>query len=229
MKVAKEIKAFETSLGARIYQIPLEVFPGFWSYSYLVIFEDYRVLIDVGSGIGDCSEQLMSGIKEIRSIENNQTISLNELTHILITHGHIDHYGGLGDIKSITNAPIGIHELDRKNITNYEERRTVIANQLDKYLIQAGVPQGEKEDMLDFSRLMKQLFDSVPVDFTYEAIGMQLGPFEFMHVPGHCAGHVIIRLHDVLFCGDHILSNITPHQTPEQISPPPGGRTLQSG
>jgi glyoxylase-like metal-dependent hydrolase (beta-lactamase superfamily II) len=229
MKVVKELQAFETSKGAWIYQIPVEVFPGFWSFSYLVKFEDYLVLIDVGSGIGDCNTHLMSGIKEIGSIESGQSINLNELTHILITHGHIDHYGGLAFIKPKTKAQIGIHELDCKNITNYEERRAVVANKLEKYLIQAGVPQGDIEDLLEFYSLTKQLFHSMPVEFTFEAIGMQLGPFEFMHVPGHCAGHVIIRLHDVLFCGDHILSGITPHQSPEQISPWTGlGHYLQS-
>ena len=229
MKAKKALQLFKTSSGARIYQIPVEVFPGFWSFSYLVLYEDYLVLIDVGSGIGDCSTQLESGIKEIGSIESGQPISLNELTHILITHGHIDHYGGLAYIKPKSKALVGIHELDRKNITNYEERRALVANKLGKYFIQAGVPQEDIENLLDIYRMFKQLFHSVQVDFTYEALGMHLGPFEFMHVPGHCAGHVIIRLHDVIFCGDHILSTITPHQSPEEITSWTGlGHYLQS-
>jgi glyoxylase-like metal-dependent hydrolase (beta-lactamase superfamily II) len=56
------------------------------------------------------------------------------------------------------------------------------------------------------------------VDFTYEAQGMRLGPFEMLHVPGHCPGHVVIRLHDVLFSGDHVLDKISPHQAPERLS-----------
>jgi hypothetical protein len=48
------------------------------------------------------------------------------------------------------------------------------------------------------------------VDFTYEAAGMQVGPFKLLHVPGHCAGHVVIRLHDVLFSGDHVLQRTSP-------------------
>jgi glyoxylase-like metal-dependent hydrolase (beta-lactamase superfamily II) len=47
---------------------------------------------------------------------------------------------------------------------------------------------------------------------------MRLGPFRFLHVPGHCPGHVVIRLHDVLFSGDHVLSDISPHQSPEQLT-----------
>jgi glyoxylase-like metal-dependent hydrolase (beta-lactamase superfamily II) len=47
---------------------------------------------------------------------------------------------------------------------------------------------------------------------------MRLGPIEMLHVPGHCAGHVVIRLHDVLFSGDHVLDQISPHQSPEHLT-----------
>jgi glyoxylase-like metal-dependent hydrolase (beta-lactamase superfamily II) len=67
-------------------------------------------------------------------------------------------------------------------------------------------------------RINKALFHSVAVDFTYENEGMRLGPFEMLHVPGHCAGQVVIRLHDVLFCGDHVLDHISPHQWPERLT-----------
>ena len=67
-------------------------------------------------------------------------------------------------------------------------------------------------------KITKSLYQAVPVDFTYEALGMRLGPFEMLHVPGHCPGHVVIRLHDVLFSGDHVLAEISPHQAPECIT-----------
>jgi glyoxylase-like metal-dependent hydrolase (beta-lactamase superfamily II) len=47
---------------------------------------------------------------------------------------------------------------------------------------------------------------------------MRLGPFEMLHVPGHCAGQVVIRLHDVLFSADHVLAEISPHQSPERLT-----------
>ncbi|MBT7192235.1 MAG: hypothetical protein HN916_18845, partial [Anaerolineae bacterium] len=54
---------------------------------------------------------------------------------------------------------------------------------------------------------------------TFDAIGMQLeNRFEFQHVPGHSAGHVVIRLDDYLFCGDHVLNGISPHQWPERLT-----------
>jgi glyoxylase-like metal-dependent hydrolase (beta-lactamase superfamily II) len=68
-------------------------------------------------------------------------------------------------------------------------------------------------------RFSKAIYQSVPVDFTYEAIDMQLGPFEFIHLPGHCPGHVAIRVDDAVFCGDMVVEGITPHLSPESITP----------
>lgn len=212
-----DLNSFETYLGARVTQIPLEVFPGFWSYAYLVAFEDYLVLIDAGSGLGESHDQLTAGL--IASTNKSPDDVWKDLTHIFITHGHIDHFGGLSTIQSLTNALIGIHELDRRNLTDYRGRRVHGLHLLSEYLIEAGVPKGDREDLLGLYKLTKDLYQSIRVDFTYEEVGNTLGPFEFLHVPGHSAGHVVIRLHDVLFCGDHILTDITPHQAPEQLSP----------
>ncbi len=68
-------------------------------------------------------------------------------------------------------------------------------------------------------RFTKALYHSVPVDFTYAAQDMRVGPFELIHVPGHCPGHVALKLDDVIFCGDLVLEHVTPHQSPEELTP----------
>ncbi len=217
-----EIRTFETSGGGQIFQIPLEEFPGFWGYAYLVLVEDaggdpYRVLIDTGSGFGNSNQNLESGFKSI-SARLGTTISLADLTHVFITHGHIDHFGGLSYVRPRTAARIGVHELDLRNLTNYEERLTLVAQRLDEFLIEAGVNAERRVQLIDMYRITKGLYRSVKVDFTFEATGMRVGPFEMLHVPGHCAGHVVIRLHDVLFSGDHVLDHTSPHQAPEHLT-----------
>lgn len=210
-------QAFETSGGARIFRIPMNVFPDFWAYAYLVLVDGSIVLIDTGSGFGDSNAHLEAGFDQAGRAAG-RTIRIEDLTHILITHGHIDHFGGLVFLRERTNALIGIHELDLGNLTSYEERVAIAENQLKAYLVEAGVLEDKREGILNMYRLNKMLFHSVMVDFTYEAKGMRLGSFDMLHVPGHCAGHVVIRLHNILFSGDHVLGRITPHQSPERLT-----------
>lgn len=217
-----EIKTYETAGGARIFQIPVQDFPMLWGQIYLVLLENvsgepYRVLIDTGSGFGDANQQIEAGFQAV-SRRLGTLVGLADLTHILITHAHIDHFGGLKYIRPRTRAKLGVHELDLRNLTHYEERLAVVAHHLAEFLIEAGVEPEKQAGLIELYKITKSLYHSVQVDFTYEDVGMRLGPFEMLHVPGHCAGHVVIRLHDVLFCGDHVLRHTTPHQSPEVLT-----------
>jgi len=215
------VNYYQTSGCGRIYQIPVRCFPQLAGWVYLVLVEDetqkYRVLIDSGSGFGEANQDLENGLQGAAEMSGEE-ISLSSLTHVLITHGHIDHFGGMSYVRPRTPAKVGVHELDLRNLTNYEERLTVISQRLDEFLIEAGLHPERRKSVIEIYKITKSLYRSITVDFTYEAIGMQLGPFKILHVPGHCAGQVVIRLHDILFSGDHILEKTTPHQSPEHLT-----------
>ncbi len=206
-----------TRSGARVFRLPLEAFPGFWACAYLVVTDDLRLLIDTGSGVESANEGLLTGFRWVGEVLG-QPFGPENLTHILITHGHIDHFGGLGFLKTRTDAKVGVHELARRTLTNYEERLAVASSRLERFLAQAGVRAERRQELLAMYTLPKMFFHSVPVDFTYEAAGMRLGPLEMLYTPGHCPGHVVMRLDEVLFAGDHILAEISPHQSPESIT-----------
>src|SRR3990172_7757273 len=121
-----QVSSLETSGGARIFQLPLREFPMLWGYAYLVMVDDnsqeqYRALIDAGSGFGDSNRDLEEGFEAVSRLIGKE-IKLSDLTHVLVTHGHIDHFGGLPYVRKRTTARVGVHELDLRNLTHHEER-----------------------------------------------------------------------------------------------------------
>jgi glyoxylase-like metal-dependent hydrolase (beta-lactamase superfamily II) len=190
----------------------LEVFPNFWAYVYVVQGDGFCILIDSGSGTDTSHENLLHGLHQAG-------IGPAELTHILLTHAHIDHYGGLSKLKPLTQAQIGVHELDVQTVAHHEARLALISRRLGSFLAETGLAEEQQKQLLSIYHFTKAIYRSVPVDFTYEAAEMRLGPLEFIHLPGHCPGHVAIRLDEIVFCGDMVVQGVTPHLSPESINP----------
>ena len=218
MTTSSSFQSFTTPRGARIFAIPVEAFPNFWAYAYLVQTDGMLTLIDTGSG-SDCGHESLQAGFEQASAMLGKSVSFSDLTHILITHGHIDHFGGLAKLRGETNALVGIHELDFQMVAHHEERIAVLGRRLDLFLKQWGVANEARSDLLQMNRFTTAFYQSVAIDFTFEAMDMKVGPFEMIHVPGHCPGHVAIKLDDVVFCGDLVIEGIMPHQSPEELTP----------
>lgn len=194
------------------------VFPnGFMAYSFVLLGAGPPTLIDTGSGFGDSNDHLISGIQAIHD-DFGESITLSDIGRIIITHGHIDHYGGLAFIaKQIPNAQIGIHSLDRRVLTNYEERLIIASKDIEVYLERAGIDEQRRETTLMMYSFAKQHVQSVGVHFSLSE-DEPLDGLEFIHVPGHCPGQVCIKIGNTLLSTDHILSQTTPHQSPESIT-----------
>lgn len=216
MSELPSVERFESSSGVRIYRIPCEAFTNFIAYVYLLLEAGPPTLIDTGSGIGHSNDHVLGGLEAVRR-DFGEPVGLEDISRIILTHGHIDHFGGLSFLLERTGAAVGIHELDRRVLTAYEERVIVATKALRVFLQWAGVAPDEQELLLNMYGFSKKHVRSVAVDFTLHD-GQELDGMRFIHTPGHCPGQVCVVLGDVLLSADHILERTTPHQAPESIT-----------
>jgi glyoxylase-like metal-dependent hydrolase (beta-lactamase superfamily II) len=202
----------------RIYRIPVRAFPGFVAYAYVVVDGDYVALIDAGSGHPDSNADLEAGMAAIRAAHGDP-IGWAALSRIVITHGHIDHCGGLGYVRARSAAPIAAHSLDLEAIRDLGAYLDARAETTAAFLRWAGVDEAGVAQMRNLYGPAVQGPPGRSVH-TMLADGDLLDErFRVIHTPGHCAGMVCLRLGDVLFCADHILAATNPRLTPAHLEP----------
>lgn len=215
--VQEGVTRYTTAGGARIYRIPLQVFPSLRAYVYLIIAGDYVALVDTGSGQGASDTDLQKGMACIRD-EWGETVTWSDLDRIVLTHAHIDHHGGLQTVRRLTNAPLAVHELDRRVIVHHEERLTLTRFRLGIFLQRAGIDEERRSRMLHMYASGKHLVRSMPVDDVLHDGDLLDGILRVIHVPGHCPGHVCLHIEDVLITGDHVLPHFALFLSPESLT-----------
>jgi glyoxylase-like metal-dependent hydrolase (beta-lactamase superfamily II) len=209
------VKRYDTDGGARIYLLPVQAFPRHITNCYLVLDDDIT-LIDTGSGTRESNESLLACFGALRETYGEK-LDLADVGRVILTHGHIDHFGGLNFVAERSRARIGIHELDLSTVQHFEERLIVSSRNLQIFLGRAGLSRESIEHFIDQNKWSKNVFKAMRVDFTFDDGDRLPGGFEVFHTPGHCPGQVCLRLGDILFTADHVLERITPNQSPEFI------------
>ncbi len=208
---------YRTRGGVELYRLPTRLFPELDGYVYLILTDRHRILVDAGSGLPESWEDLQRGLEIVRA-RYGRPVDLPGLTAILITHGHIDHFGGLTFVRQQSPAPVFVHELDRRVLVNYPERLLTVARELRYFLSQAGVSSERQVALLNLYLSMKTMFQSTSVEGLLTDGELLFGILRVHHVPGHCPGQVCLQIDEVLLTSDHILAHTTPHQAPERIT-----------
>ncbi len=223
------LQRYETSSGAQIFRLPLEVFSAYYAFAHLIVTDSACILIDVGSGFGASHGDLLAGFEQVRR-EFSLPVAIDELDRIVITHGHVDHFGGLTQAKAASpNAKVSVHELDRAVLINYDERVLVTSKGMTDFLQRSGVPADRRKRLMDMYMLGKRAFKSVQVDQTLRDGDVVDGVLRVYHVPGHTPGLMMLQIDDVLLTADHILPHTSVALAPESLMPYTGvGHYLES-
>lgn len=213
---ASGVRRFQSVDGTVIFGVPVETFPTLVNNLYFIDSGTTVTLVDAGSPLSSTSEDLARGARILSAVWDASGL-YERVRDVVITHGHIDHFGGVARWKKL-GAKIHVHVLDVRVVARFEERVVVAAMALRTFLERAGVAPSRRVEIEQMYVFSKHLFRSVAVDGRLED-SSRVGPCVIYHTPGHCPGHCCVQVDNVLMTGDHVLPDITPHQSPETITP----------
>ncbi|HJZ86393.1 MAG TPA: MBL fold metallo-hydrolase [Polyangia bacterium] len=214
------LRPFQSASGARIFLLPIETFPNHVNNVYLILGRGHAPLLyDAGSGTANTRDDFERAARVLREVYE-QGAPLDEVRDVVISHGHIDHFGGVGFWRE-RGCAIHVHEYDLRVLTNFAERIVVAALGVRAFLRHAGVPADELRELEEMYVASKNFFQPVPVDRVLTD-GARVYEYVAHHAPGHCPGQVCLQIDNILLTADHVLPRITPHQSPESITPSTG-------
>jgi glyoxylase-like metal-dependent hydrolase (beta-lactamase superfamily II) len=203
--------------GVTIYKLPVFSFQmsdwkDHWTAAYLIVGRTTLSLVDPGTHLSEAS---LRQALEVVSAVYHQPVRLEDVQHIVITHAHFDHFGGLAFAGPASGAQVWAHEWDARTISNYADEVQAGRVRITEFLHRAGMEGGEIGTFMKMHELGKQIFPGHPVHHAFGDGARIVEDYEVIHAPGHCPGLSCIRVGDILLLGDQVLNNVTPHQFPK--------------
>jgi glyoxylase-like metal-dependent hydrolase (beta-lactamase superfamily II) len=174
------------------------------------------VLLDAGSQLEQSAKDLDRARAVLAGVFQQPDL-LDQVRHVLISHGHIDHFGGVGDWGR-RGAKIYAHPFDSRVITRFDERLIESSVYMRDFLLHSGCGEELTSQLITMYTEGKRSFQSLPIDGLLSD-GQTFHGLRIYHVPGHCPGQVMVQVDNILLTADHLLDRITPNQSPEQITP----------
>ena len=193
-----------------VYQlkIPIPNNPLECTNIYLVQGDDEYLLIDAG---WDNRAALQSLKKQLAEIG----VDLKDISQIIATHGHHDHYGLAGKLRQLSQAKISLHYMDKNLVNPGELKMDEFIRQTEQWLHSNGVPAHELAAPWMGPPGMKMPTPTLPDVILHGGETISTGVFNFqvLWTPGHSPGHVCLYepSQKILFAGDHVLPVITPN------------------
>jgi glyoxylase-like metal-dependent hydrolase (beta-lactamase superfamily II) len=217
-----------------------EVRPGLWSIPvplphnplrYVLVYaiecDGGLALVDAGWNTEEAWDALRAGMRHVGA-------GLEDVSAVLVTHIHPDHYGLAGRIREASGAWVGLHPADAAVLPGRYEDVDDLLDRMAALMRACGIPPPELEELSAASMMIRQLVQITQPDRLLDDGDMiSLGERELRAVwtPGHSPGHLCFydARERLLLAGDHVLPRISPNiSVHSQQRPNPLGEFLDA-
>jgi len=212
-KVAISIQEHELGdLGIFRIPIPIPFRQAGGPVNAYVIEEDNGVLLfDAGIGTEQAQEALSKGFARTGH-------RLEDVTRIVLSHGHIDHFGAAAWVREQIGReiPILIHSADAGKVLESGTDLPALLKRNSRYLSMLGMSLPVLEEMIDVIRresgLGRRLAEVMPL-LPGDRFRCRHVTLEVHHTPGHTPGLCCLYEPDrrLLFSADHLLEHVSPN------------------
>ena len=176
---------------------------------YLIEGEKGNLLIDTG---WDTPEAFSALEEELAS----KGFALKDISQVVVTHLHPDHYGLAGKIRKLSGAKVALSKIEAGMLNLRYVKLDVLVDEVLRLLRSNGVPKNELSQLSEAALPVRKFVIPVSPDIKLKAgEKISIDPFEFkvFLTPGHSLGHICLYepKRKLLFSGDHVLPEITPN------------------
>ena len=142
-------------------------------------------------------------------------IGFSDIDRIILTHGHIDHYGAARQVVNGSSGHVSV-AAHREDLPVIESGMEVSDRQFSKFYRLMGVPLIFELLFYYVGWIFSSLAENCRVDSCLsDGEKIQMGDYAatIISTPGHTKGSICLYLEKegILFAGDHILGHITPN------------------
>jgi glyoxylase-like metal-dependent hydrolase (beta-lactamase superfamily II) len=176
---------------------------------YIIEGTNGNLMIDTGWNTPECFNALAQEMK-------NSGFAMKDITDVVITHIHPDHFGLAGKIAELAGAKIMVGEIENGLLDSRYNHPENLMQQMSVFLKSNGVPDWELKMLTEASLNIRNNVAPVKaVTPLKPGDKVSMDPFEFqvLLTPGHSPGHICLYEPNkkYLFSGDHVLAEVVPN------------------
>lgn len=203
---------FLSSLGVTRLEVPVPFLEAGGPVNAFAITNGDGTWTLFDSGVGT-----PEGIAAVRASASEQGVDLRRVSRIIVSHGHVDHFGNAQLLAEESGARVLVHEADLSKVVGDERFSSMLARHRG-YFVKLGVPVSVLDEVHAWASRGKPVsrpIDRERISFLEPGARFQFERFdaEVLHLPGHTPGLTCLHApaQRLLFADDHLLARVSPN------------------